>query len=265
MDWHPLEAELTLMRVLIPADLVVQSNDYQPTKQLERLTVEVSPNATYDSWQPVGNGTSAAPFATGWTEVNLAATPAHRFVRVRLPTSRKKCALAEVEFHGRSQPIGGTDNCTVIASVMSRSGSVAANMSAVYSYSSNHTPVVSHVSPTYGSAAGGTTITISGSNLPASAADAVIMIDGVNCEVTSANSSSVECVTGARVLIPVRKSFRVTSRSMGYGLAPGGGFMYKDRWSSRVTWAGVVSGTQPLSAPSMLFALPAPVHFGGCD
>lgn len=215
---------------------------YEPNAQLQGLIIEVSPNATDGSWQRIGNGTSAAPFATGWTEINLSAallTTLQRFVRVQLPTSMGSCALAQAEFHGRYEPAGGMDNCTVSVSVTSRTGIAAAHLHSAYAYSADNTPVVASVSPAYGTAAGGTTVTISGMNLPTSVDDAIVMVDGVECVVSSAAGDSVVCVTGERGTIPRQSSFVVASHTHGYGIVSRNAFMYKDRWSSRVTWAGV--------------------------
>eukprot|EP00892_Ulva_mutabilis_P008258 jgi/Ulvmu1/5804/UM025_0059.1 len=239
VDWYPFETELTLLRILIPAELAKQSTDYEPQSQLQSMTIDVSPNATDGSWQTVGDGSSAAPFATGWTDVNLNATSMQRYVRVRLSKSRARCAVAEAVFEGRMTPLSGVENCNINATVATRSGNTVASLAHAYSFALNHTPIAAAVTPAYGTAAGGTTVTISGAQLPASTADAVVEIDGVECTVTSATTQVIECVTGARPVIPSARSFRVRSRSKGDALLTVPGFMYKDLWSSRVTWAGV--------------------------
>lgn len=238
MDWYPYEVELTLLRVLIPAELATSSSNYEPQKQLQGLTVDLSPNGTDGSWQRVGDGASAAPFATGWTEVNLEAAPLQRFVRVTLPASSGRCSLAEASFEGRMQPFDGLEQCDVTVSIKSSSGSAAATRADSYSFDADSTPAVVAVTPSYGSAAGGTTVVIEGSGLPTSVADAVVEVDGVACEVTSATAEALECITGERPGVPEARQFRVASRSQGDASVAGPGFVYKDLWSSRITWAG---------------------------
>lgn len=240
MDWHPYEAELTLVRILIPAELAGRSSSYEPQQQLTGMTIDVSPNATDGSWQRVGNGTSAAPFATGWTEVNLEPTQMYRFVRIRMDTS-SRCAIAEAGFEGRMRPSGSLEQCNVTASVVGRQGSpsVTATLARAYTFAVSHTPTVTAVTPAYGSAAGGTPVTIQGTNLPESMEDALVEIDGITCEVTSASAEALECITGERPVVPEVQSFRVASSSSGNATIMGEGFKYKDLWSSRVTWAGL--------------------------
>lgn len=64
-----------------------------------------------------------------------------------------------------------------------------------YVYSSSSTPTVTSITP--GSGETGTSITISGSAFSDTDSDISVTIDGVDCSITSASSSEVECDVGA--------------------------------------------------------------------
>lgn len=54
------------------------------------------------------------------------------------------------------------------------------------------------ISPRFGTVVGGTLVTFTGSNFPTDTSKYTITIDGINCPVDSANSTSVSCTTGSR-------------------------------------------------------------------
>lgn len=54
------------------------------------------------------------------------------------------------------------------------------------------------VSPRYGPVTGGTSITFSGTNFPTDTSLYTITLDGINCPVTAATSTSVTCTSGSR-------------------------------------------------------------------
>ena len=64
-----------------------------------------------------------------------------------------------------------------------------------YEYSSVLTPVVNSVSPSNGET--GDAITLSGSGFGADISDNLVLIDGVECAVTSASIDSIECIVGS--------------------------------------------------------------------
>jgi hypothetical protein len=121
---------------------------------------------------------------------------------------------------------------------MSMEATATAISAGAYTYAAATTPVISNVDPSFGTAAGGTTITIRGSSLPADVADAAVVVDGVNCDITAASASEVVCTSGVRQAVPSAASFSVHSRTHGSAVLAGHTFRYMDRWSSRVTWAG---------------------------
>lgn len=236
VDWFPHSAQMSLMRILIPAELAGRGSTWEPEAQLSDLVVHVSNDTSY--WEQVADGSSAAPFATGWTELNIDSPKKSRYVRVQITKSGYNCIISEVEFIGVTQPLAAPASCNVTITVFSRSGNVTVQQADAYSYDMSSTPVVTSVNPPYGTAAGGTFVEVLGRNLPASLKDAMVEIDGVPCAVMSTSPTNLTCVTGERPGIPDVTSFSVSSLSFGTAVLGSSTFAYKDLWSSRITWAG---------------------------
>lgn len=237
IDWHPYAAELSVMRIFMPAELADRSSAWEPHEQLSGLVVEVSDDR--NTWQEMVKGKSAAPFTTGWTELNIDSHHRSRYLRVRIEKSGNSCAIPEIEFIGATKPMTGPDACDIGVTVFSRSGSVSVLETGAYSYDKAVTPVVTSISPSYGTAAGGTSVTITGQNLPLSVEDAYVDVDGVQCSIMEASSTAIVCLTGERQSIPDEISFSVSSVAYGLAVLGDNTFAYKDLWSSRVTWAGL--------------------------
>lgn len=62
-------------------------------------------------------------------------------------------------------------------------------------YKDSLTPVLTTISPRFGSVTGGTPVTFTGTNFDDSAENVRIEIDGVSCFVASATYTSVTCIT----------------------------------------------------------------------
>jgi len=60
------------------------------------------------------------------------------------------------------------------------------------------TAVLTGVSPRYGTVTGGTSVTFSGTNFPTDTTLYTITLDGIDCSVTGATTTSVTCTTGDR-------------------------------------------------------------------
>jgi len=112
---------------------------------------------------------------------------------------------------------------------------------ASYSFDLSLTPTITGVSPSYGTALGGTLITISGTRLPTSL-PASVVVNGVPCAVqTVTDGSSLTCITGPRGPIQP-SSFSVSSLGAGGSLAGKAvynaslTFEYIDAWSAISTW-----------------------------
>jgi hypothetical protein len=105
-------------------------------------------------------------------------------------------------------------------------------------YKKNLTPLITSVSPKYGTVEGGTKITIKGTGFIADQSKAKVIIDGFNCVVDSVISETeMSCVTGSRPGLP-KESFKVFFSDK--GLASNNGvafpFRYVSVWSAESTW-----------------------------
>jgi hypothetical protein len=65
-------------------------------------------------------------------------------------------------------------------------------------YSNTFTTTLTGVSPRYGTVTGGTSVTFSGTNFLTDTGLYTITLDGIDCPVDSATSTSVTCTTGDR-------------------------------------------------------------------
>ena len=151
------------MRILIPATSASTSSSYVPKTQLQNLKLTVSNDQS--EWQEVAVGSDAHPYATGWSEMNVNSTESWRYARIR--TGRTSCLFSEVQFVGVLTPTTGPENCDATVTVTADTDAVVstASLSAGYSYSAAETPQIASVLPSYGTAAGGTLLTITGMQL----------------------------------------------------------------------------------------------------
>ena len=160
LDFGPRAAQISLMRVLIPASSSVISSTYAPKSQLQYLKLTVSNDQT--EWMEVAAGSDAPPYATGWSEINVNSTDSWRYARIS--TGRTSCLFSELQFVGILTPTAGPENCDVNVTVIADTGAVVstASLSGAYSYSAAETPQITSVLPSYGTAAGGTLLTVTG-------------------------------------------------------------------------------------------------------
>lgn len=93
------------------------------------------------------------------------------------------------------------------------------------------------ISPRFGQVEGGDSVTFTGTNFVANPANYTITLDGVNCPVTAATTTSVTCTTGKRPgLIPT--STVITISGKGNVATNGLVFRYVSYWSNPITWGG---------------------------
>lgn len=102
------------------------------------------------------------------------------------------------------------------------------------------TTTLSAVSPRFGTVVGGTAVTFTGTNFPTDTSLYTIVIDGIECPVDSATTTSVSCTTGSRPGL-VETSLEIYID--GQGLVSNNGIVYKyvSLWSSDTTWGGEFS------------------------
>ena len=99
------------------------------------------------------------------------------------------------------------------------------------------TPLLTDVNPRYGTVTGGDSVTFTGLGFSTNTADYKITLDGINCQVTAASSTSVTCTTGKRPgLFPTSTVIYIA----GKGLVSTQGlvFTYANFWSNDKTWGG---------------------------
>ena len=106
-----------------------------------------------------------------------------------------------------------------------------------FTYKPEMTSQISSVTPSRGGTGGGTILTILGSGFSDTQSDNFVTIDGVDCDVTYANSSLITCQTGPHNGT-IETKVRVEVGSNGKAIDDDADFFYVDVWSSRFTWGG---------------------------
>ena len=82
-------------------------------------------------------------------------------------------------------------------------GSTDITLSDQVTYDGSISSLLTAVNPRYGTVTGGDSVTFTGVGFSTNTADYTITLDGINCPVTAADSTSVTCTTGKRPgLIP---------------------------------------------------------------
>ncbi|XP_056378576.1 fibrocystin-L-like isoform X2 [Hyla sarda] len=106
-----------------------------------------------------------------------------------------------------------------------------------FTYSSALTPVIYDIAPKRGGTAGGTRLTITGSQFSSNISAITVTVAQAICDVQSANSTSIVCITNAQS--PSQRT-KVMVYIDGQGIAKmdNADFFYIDVWSSKYTWGG---------------------------
>lgn len=104
-------------------------------------------------------------------------------------------------------------------------------------YDGAKTPLLTAMSPRFGSVTGGDALTFTGTNFLTDTTKYTITIDGIYCPVSAATTTSVTCTTGKRPGLVV-SSLEIYVD--GYGLVSNQQklFRYVSLWSSDTTWGG---------------------------
>jgi hypothetical protein len=69
-------------------------------------------------------------------------------------------------------------------------------------YMGSKTPLLTAISPRFGTVVGGTSVTFTGTGFVTDQSKISIVIDGINCPVTGATTTSIICTTGKRPFLP---------------------------------------------------------------
>ena len=149
------------------------------------------------------------------------------------PTSRKlRCILPTNT--NVTLGSGGQESCDVVVTSLVTSKTLQAG----YTYKDSLTSTISRVEPRRGGSAGGTFITIFGSDLDG---NVNVTIGTTDCAVTESNSTHIICRTGAsRTTITAPLMVFIEGRGFAYSTQPNSTtYRYVDLWSSNFTWGGL--------------------------
>jgi hypothetical protein len=210
------------------------------------------------SWDLLG---TVGASVEGWNDLDVfggagqpaftfAAQPAYRAVQFVFPAGAAGAACSAGELMAVGYPVlpAAYDaaacalNVTVAgppnALAGQRSFASLAPTSPTFAFSLALTPRVTGVSPWYGSALGGTAVTLTGTGFGTAALGATLSLNGVPCDITSVADTAVACTTRARDAIRA-PSIALTLPGRGAAVYDGAttSFRYLDRWSELTTWA----------------------------
>ncbi|KAG9339164.1 hypothetical protein JZ751_024022 [Albula glossodonta] len=107
-----------------------------------------------------------------------------------------------------------------------------------FSYKSLLTPVIMDVSPRRGGTAGGTRLTITGSNFSSNSSEIMVTIAGSLCSIDFANNTHIICITSAQPRSQLT-TVQVNIEHKGLANMDNADFFYIDVWSSKYTWSGL--------------------------
>ena len=134
-----------------------------------------------------------------------------------------------------------TDTSKACDVVVTTTGGSTQTFPAAVTYSDSASSKVSNISPRYGSYKGGETVTLTGSGFSTVMAETSVKIDGIDCVVTMASSTSIQCTTGARPTVVSTPNTVVTFSGTsvnGYASMQGNDFTYANYWTDLETWGG---------------------------
>jgi hypothetical protein len=222
---------------------------HQRGYQMDGGVIEAS--ADGQSWTTL-HTIAAGATHEGWNFADVDAGHVYRHVRYR-GAAGSACTVAQLEFTGTE--VSASAVCPVVIenqvppshpsrgpSTTDYAVAAAYTTGATYEYRLAQTPIITAVAPPYGSSLGGTTLVITGTGLPRTAAAASVEINGRACAVTAAaaDGTEVQCLTSRRTdFRPLSVNVVDTDGGTGTGRAVHDQtvtFRYLDRWSAVNTW-----------------------------
>jgi hypothetical protein len=129
---------------------------------------------------------------------------------------------------------GSTYTCPIAVEM---NNEVISTLSESVTYSDVKTALLYSMEPRYGTVTGGTSVTFNGTNFSDDISKYRIVIDGRNCTVTAANSTSVTCTTDHRPGL-ISPSLQIYIDDMGLISNQDKLFRYVSMWSDDTTWGG---------------------------
>lgn len=148
--------------------------------------------------------------------------------------------IGELKLYGKEVFDNDADAVSCAVEVFDVAAAVFAPLPQQVEYALALTSYVSAVVPAYGSVQGGTAIAISGPNFATATAAAVtVLIDGVECDVSLATPTLIECTTRPRPgLYVTAPTFEVIIAGRGKADVGKNFFRYMSLWSETSTWGG---------------------------
>ena len=142
---------------------------------------------------------------TGWnTWESNGNLPLYRYFQVVSNASKpvSRCNFAEIQFYGISNYVGTTTSsfstsCNALIQLNGKQ--IWLNNSVVYA--KVETPVVQTITPPLGPTSGGTVVTLTGTGFGTDLTKVIVLLDDINCKVTSLNAKTITCITGMRLFI----------------------------------------------------------------
>jgi len=160
--------------------------------------------------------------------------PKYRFYRFS-GAKKGSCIINEIKFNGIETMETEDDDISCTADLF-LAGVKSTDLTYSVDYKKSLTPLISEVSPKYGTVVGGTTLTIKGTGFPTDPSKAKVTIDGFDCVVGKViTATELTCVTGKRPGLP-KESFNVFFTDQGLASNAGNGFKYVSVWSDDTTW-----------------------------
>ena len=150
-------------------------------------------------------------------------------------TSKGTCTLSEVALTG-VEVIDDSNPTYDCPAVLVMEGETDKTLSSI-KYKGAMTPAINEISPRFGTVVGGDVVTFTGINFVADHTKYSVVIDGINCPVSAATTTSVTCTTGKRPYLPPA-ALVITVDGVGLVSTRGLRYLYVNLWSADTTWGG---------------------------
>jgi len=167
----------------------------------------------------------------------------YRYFKISGSGTSSNCNFAELQYTGYLRSASNSDpatgaTCPVVVNV--NGATVTSNVN--IDYTTSATPVLSSFTPAFGTSAGGTIVSFTGSNFGASP---TVYIDDTECPIYGTPTATlIQCTTAQAPSIANRRnSFEsaiIISFTNGNAITSGAAYFYVDLWSSINTWNGIV-------------------------
>lgn len=160
--------------------------------------------------------------------------PRHRFFRFE-GLKAKSCIINEIKFTGvETIPDENPDYTCDVKFVQNK---VITPITNKVQYLGSATPLLTNIEPRFGRVVGGTEVTFTGTTFSPVKEDVTVVIDGINCAVTSSSTTEIKCTTGKRPGL-VMTSLDISIKDYGSVSLQQKVFTYVNAWSDDTTWGG---------------------------